>query len=148
MKASGEKATTVILSVLFWLLIQAGILSDALSFAIALDPNRLLYYGLWGNMNMYVFEVCFTLAVITYTIIGVIINNHISINSKRWWKAIIICYVVYLVLSVLGGAFIGEQCFWDGTGTHLMTVVWIAPVLWLGEIEIAHWFCYNQRKRL
>ena len=138
---------TSIIEVLFWLLIQAGILNYSLSLAITLDPNRLLYYGMWGNMNMYVFDVCFTVAVIVYTIVGVVINKSIPINSKKWWKAIGICYAAYIVLSVVGGALLGGQWFWDGTGIYLMSVVWIAPVLLLGEMEIVHWYLSNQRKK-
>ena len=142
-----EKVTIVILSVLFWLIIQAGILSNALSLAIALDPCSFRYYGIWGSMTMYVFNVCFTLAVITYTIIGVIINNRIPINTKKWWKAVGIFYAAYLVLSFLGGVLIGGQWFWDSTSIYLMAVVWIAPVLWLGEMEIVHWYWRYQRKK-
>lgn len=137
----------LILSVLFWLLIQAGILNNALSFAIALDPNSYRYYGIWGSMTMNVFDLCFTFTVIAYTIIGVVINDRIPINSRKWWKTISICYATYLVLTFLGGALIGGQWFWDGTGIYLMAFVWIAPLLWLGEMEIVHWYLSNQRKQ-
>ena len=137
----------VIMPVLFWLIIQAGILNNALSFAIALDPYRFRYYGIWVSMNMYVFDLCFTFTVIAYTIIGVVINNRFPINSRKWWKTVGICYAFYLVLSFLGGALIGGQWFWDGTGIYLMAVVWIAPVLWLGEMEVVHWYLSNQQKK-
>jgi hypothetical protein len=85
--------------------------------------------------------------VIVYTIIGVVINNRIPINTKRWWAVIGILYAAYLVLSFLGGSLIGGQWFWDGTGIYLMSVVWLAPLLWLGEMEIVHWYWSNQRKK-
>lgn len=136
-----------VITVLFWLLIQAGILNNALSFAIALDPYRFRYYGIWGSMTMNVFDLCFTFTVIAYTIIGVVINNRIPINSRKWWKTISICYATYLVLTFIGGALIGGQWFWDGTGVYLIAVVWIAPVLWLGEMEVVHWYLSNQQKK-
>lgn len=140
----GRKIT---MKTLFWLIIQAGILSNALSLAITLDPYHYRYYGLWGSMTMYVFDVCFTLALIVYTIIGVIINNRIPVNTSKWWKVIGICYAAYLVFTFLGGALIEGQWFWDGTGIYLMAVVWSAPMLWLGEIEIVHWYWSNQRNK-
>ena len=154
METIGNKETQhrVILKVLFWLIIQAGILNNALSFAIMLDPFRFRYYGIWVSMTMYVFDLYFTFTVIAYTIIGVVINDRIPINSRKWWKTISICYATYLVLTFLGGALIGGQWFWDGTGIYLIAVVWIAPVLWLGEMEVVHWYLnkrhndYNNQK--
>ena len=137
----------VIMPVLFWLFIQAGILNNALSFAIALDQYSYRYYGIWSSMTMYVFDICFTFTVIAYTIIGVVINNRFPINSRKWWKTIGICYATYLVLTFLGGALIGGRWFWDGTGNYLMAVVWIAPVLWLGEMEVVHWYLSNQQRQ-
>ena len=136
----------IILEVLFWLIIQAGILNNALSFAIMLDPFRFRYYGIWGSMTMYVFYLCFTFTVIVNTIIGVVINDRIPINSRKWWKAASICYVIYLLLSTLGAALIGKQWFWDGFGNYLMAVVWLAPVLWFAELEIVHNYLTNQHK--
>lgn len=104
------------------------------------------YTGVKGNMVLYAFFICFYIAMLIYTLVGSIILNCIPINTRKWWKKIGIFYIHYLALTVFGAAFIARDWFWEGHANLLLLFTWLAPLLWLAEIEAVHLYWNNQRK--
>ena len=139
----------VLLTACFWLFAQSCLLNTIFRVTLYSAPfiYKYRYEGIRGDIVMTVFINCFAIVLILYTLIGSIILRCIPINTKRWWLIISVLYVIYMALSVFGAAWVGGSWFWDGSYSLLMAFVWIAPVLWLLEIEVVNWFWINQRKK-
>lgn len=80
---------------------------------------------------------------IIYTIIGVAISTFFQVNSTKWWRYVSILYVVYVILII-----IGLKVYMGGDFSQFVVLfldVLLGPILFLGELEIAH-LIRNRRK--
>ena len=123
-----------ILLLLFWLPIQAIII-------IILEELHLLpsYLGIalgWpadppgGHTLFRLFDEYTELCLFcgfTYTSIGCVLLSEYGLNTGKCWKKFTLWYLAYFILTWL--------VFFDSGSTHLD--VWFAPILWLGELELA-----------
>lgn len=85
-------------------------------------------YGILFN------AVCAVIGVI-YTTVGIVVCNIFEINSERWWKAILVLYAIYMIITISGMMAAMGAWFFEGYG-FLILNVWMAPILWIGEMEI------------
>lgn len=136
-KSKAGKVGSVLLSTLFWLCIQVSVLF-ALG-VLGIFPSRLFDAELHG-ITVYAYLIWFCIAVFAYTLIGSIILEKVMINSKRWWIIIASFYALFMILTAIGMAF---------TRTYFVFLlnVWLAPLLWLAEIEVFHCYLSKQREK-
>ena len=136
----------VTLSTMFWLCIQVCIILAVE--ILRLLPSNLFHvglYGIQGSIAGYVYTWACCIVGLVYTMIGSIILEKIPINTKRWWITVGICYTLYMILTAVGMLTAHGAWFWEGYGVFLLDV-WLAPLLWLGEIELVHLYWSKQRK--
>lgn len=124
-------------SCVFWILFQVTFI--LVLELLGLRPSRLFgasyFGGPAGGISAYSFYFTCLILCVAYTWIGLLMNNKYPLNSSHWWKAVVVLYVAYAVISIVGlYAFIGEW-FFDGFGQYIADV-WFAPILWLGELEV------------
>ena len=98
---------------------------------------------MWGGLSglgwsigyiHYFVPLCYLICLF-YTIVGVLITRRISIHSIRWWKTTILCYAGFLIVTGIGSYLTTGRAFYDGEVIAIIDV-WLAPLLWLGEVEI------------
>ena len=133
------------ISIIVWLFVQ--ILIIALLYGMGAVPsavimNRLGWGGLSGvewalNYELLFVPLCYVICLI-YTIAGVVVTNRIPMHSKRWWIITAICYVAFLIITGAGLYLATGYAFYDACGAAIIDV-WLAPLLWLGEIELFLW---------
>ena len=136
----------IILSTFLWLCVQLCVILTIEM--LNLLPSNLFHIELYGIQGAIAWD-CYTIACsiigIVYTFVGSIILEKNTINTKKWWITIGVCYSLYMVLTACGMlAYMGEW-FWEGYGVYLLDV-WLAPLLWLAEIEIFYRIKTEQRK--
>ena len=76
------------------------------------------------------------LIAIIYTIVGVTLSTFIQVNSAKWWLSMSILYVVYVILVI-----IGLKVYMEGDFLQFVVLfldVLLGPILFMGELEIAH----------
>lgn len=137
----------VILSVLFWLCVQVCVII-AIEI-LGLLPSRLFHvglYGIQGSIAGYVYTNACCIVGLIYTITGCIILERVKINTKQWWVIIGCCFGLYMIITAIGMYSAQGAWFWEGYGAYLLDV-WLAPLLWLAEIELVHLYWSNQRKK-
>ena len=137
----------IILTTLFWLCVQVCVII-AIEI-LGLLPSRLFHVGLYGIKGAvagYAYTRACCLVGLVYTITGSIIVEKVSINTKRWWIIIGCCYALFMILTATGMLAAQGAWFWEGYGAYLLDV-WLAPLLWLGEIELFYLYLSNQMKK-
>lgn len=135
----------VTLTTLFWLCVQVCImLAVEILLLLPSDQFHVSLYGSTGAIAGYAYSWTCCIIGLVYTITGSIILETIPINTRRWWIVVGICYGLYMVLTGAGMLFILGEWFWKGYGAYLLDV-WLAPLLWLGEIEVVHLYWSKQR---
>ena len=110
-----------------WMLIQSFVIIVLES--LHLLPGEYINEGMdYSHFRDYFTLYCGLVGAI-YTAIGCIIITQHEVNSLGWWRRCIGWYLAYLPLSFL--AFYDD--LWWG-----VVDVWLAPVLWVGEIELVY----------
>lgn len=84
------------------------------------------YYG-YLPFDSYTLACCFVGTL--YTGIGCVTMRLHEVNSMGWWLRMIFWYLLYLPLSYL--------FFYSDIGWRVADV-WLAPLLWIGEIELVY----------
>ena len=138
---------SIILTTLFWLCVQVCVII-AIEILVLL-PSRLFHvgpYGIRGAVARYAFTWACCLVGLVYTITGSIIIEKVPINTKRWWIIVGCCYALFMIITGAGMLAVQGAWFWEGYGVYILDV-WLAPLLWLGEIELFHLYLSNQMKR-
>ena len=74
-----------------------------------------------------------------YTAVGCLIILKHEVNTKGWWLNSLGWYLLYLPLSYLA--------FYDYIGWRVVDV-WIAPILWIGEIELIYFLQIKNGDRI
>ena len=146
MKLTMKAIWRILLTTLFWLCIQLCVILalEILGFL----PSRLFnvrLYGIQGAVASYIYTWACCIVGLVYTVTGSILLEKVSINSKRWWIIAGCCYALYMVSTAAGFLVLQGDWFWEGYGAYLLDV-WLAPILWLAEIEIFHFYWSYQRK--
>lgn len=99
-------------------------------------------YGPIGTLVGIVYTRNCCIVGLAYTIIGTIILEKVPINTNRWWIIIGFCYVLFMILTAAGWPAQAE-----GYVVYLLDV-WLAPLLWLGEIELFHYYLSSKMKKM
>ena len=131
--------------VLFWFLVQIGII--ALLYHIGFIPSHLVLDRLtWGGNTGFKWALNYTLKVVPlcvitcliYTIVGVVVTKKVPIHSKKWWTITSIFYLTFLTISGVWAFLATGYAFYNSYGFAIIDI-WIAPLLWLGEVELFLW---------
>lgn len=64
-----------------------------------------------------------------YTAVGCVMLSAYGLNTTKWWKGFLLWYGAYVLLTMIFIPIIGS----------LILDVWLAPIVWLGELELVHW---------
>ena len=93
------------------------------------------YFRMFGD---YYTMICAVVGC-AYTAVGCILLSEYSLNTSKWWKGFWLWYIVYVVLTAFLTVGIGS----------LILDVWLAPIVWLGELELVHWIqnCIANKNR-
>ena len=136
----------IILTTLFWLCVQVCVIITIE--ILGLLPSRLFHvdlYGIQGSIAGFVYTRACCIVGLSYTIIGSIVLEKVPINTTRWWITVGCCYALFMILTAAGMLAAQGAWFWEGYGAYLLDV-WLAPLLWLGEIEVFHFYLLGQMK--
>ncbi len=93
-----------------------------------------------------VYTIACCVVGLVYTIVGSVILEKVPINTKRWWAIVGCCYVLFMILTAAGMLMVQGAWFWEGYGAFLLDV-WLAPLLWLGEIELFYFCLLSKTKK-
>lgn len=134
LKSTGRIALATIL----WLCVQLCVI-------LAIEHLRLLptyllgvsIYCAQGLLYSLLYTISCCLVGLVYTTVGCIILDTVPINTKRWWLIVGMCFAIYMILTAVLMVYFQGPWFWEGYGAYLLDV-WLAPFLWLGEIELYH----------
>ncbi len=130
-----------LLMFIFWMLVQviiivflegAGLLPSRIGAALGWEPLHIIMHH---GYDFYT-ELCFYIGI-AYTGVGCILLTMHGINTPKWWKAFLLCYFVYVLLTAVFGLEIGS----------LILDIWFAPIIWLGELELVHWICTSVKEK-
>ena len=135
-----KSAGRIALKTILWLCVQLCVIL-AIEYLRILPTNLLgvsIYGGIKGAVCSYAYTLSCCLVGLIYTVVGCIILDIIPINTKRWWHTVGICFAIYMVLTAILMWLVQGPWFWEGYGAYILDV-WLAPMLWLGEIELFHW---------
>ena len=138
----------IISSIAFWLPAQLLIiiLVEYLGLVPSnLFPNKAAFGGPSGGiMNLiYTFYCCLTGLI--YTVAGSILITAVGLGSKKFWIWFAALYGAYLIITLWGMAGAEGAWFNEGFGCYILDV-WIAPLLWLGELFLAKTI-YDSRRQ-
>ena len=135
----------ILVKILFWFFVQIGFV--VLLYHLGFIPSNIVLNGLiWGgnsgfkwslNYAMIVVPLC-VLCCLIYTIVGVVVTSKVPVHSKRWWIIASICYLLFLAITGVGSFLATGYAFYDSYGFAIIDI-WIAPLLWLGEVELFLW---------
>ena len=135
--------------IIIWVIVQLVVI--ALLYNLGLIPSHIVLDRLvWGGTSgfkwalsyaIYFVPYCLLICLI-YTIVGVLVTKKVPIHSKRWRILAESCYVAFLIITGLGFYLVTEYAFYDSYGAAVIDV-WLAPLLWLGEVEVYLWI--NER---
>ena len=142
-----KSAWHIILTILFWLCVQVCVII-ALEI-LGLQLSRLFHiglYGIQGSVAGMVYTIACCVVGLVYTIVGSVILEKVPINTKRWWTIVGCCYVLFMILTAAGMLMVQGAWFWEGYGAFLLDV-WLAPLLWLGEIELFYFCLLSKTKK-
>ena len=135
----------IVIFTLFWLFVQIVVISILAQ--IGLCPSNFFpagRYGVRGVIGVFYGIACYCLGLV-YTIVGVVVSERMGINTKRWWKSVGYCFLVYVIVTTVGMLAVQGEWFREGFWVFLLDM-WFAPVLWLAELEIVHLYWENQRR--
>lgn len=148
MQIDALKRTTKIVAIIIgeaviWMIFQFAviILLNLLHINIS---HFLASAGISWSVAAMAYSVATLLLGIIYTIVGVSIKYFVGINTPRWWKLFWILYSIYAVSTLLVMYCSLGAWFFEGYG-YLIIEIWIAPLLWLGELEL--WEHIRSRRR-
>lgn len=91
------------------------------------------FFRIFGD---YYTMYCFGVGIF-YTGVGCVLLSAYGLNTHKWWKGYTCWYIAYILLTLLNIETIGS----------LILDVWLAPLLWLGELELVHWIQKSLGKR-
>lgn len=130
-----------------WLLVQRVVLYILGQFNVSIAGlfPIIAYANIKIIVPMFVYRIACRKVIMVYTIVGTIVYNFLEVNSKKWWITILILYLIYMILTLLGMMDAMGEWFFEGFGV-LIFDVWMFPLLWLGELEIWHYL--KRRKSL
>lgn len=139
----------IISNVAFWLPVQLLII--ILVEYLGLLPSNLIpgkrgFFGIQGSFANLAYTGDCCIAGLTYTIIGSIMISKVSLGSRKFWIWFASLYVIYLGLTLFGMMQSEGAWFFEGYGCYILDV-WIAPLLWLGELFIARYICIQARHK-
>lgn len=143
---SWGKPMKIISSVAFWLPVQLLFIIVIESFGLLpsnLSPDKCGFGGPKGFfVNLDYTCACCCIGFI-YTLVGSILVSHIGLGGRKFWIWFASLYVLYLIVTLVGMMQAEGAWFFDGFGCYIFDV-WMAPLLWLGELFLGK--CINNRK--
>ena len=82
-----------------------------------------------------------------YTLVGSILVSHIGLGGRKFWIWFASLYVLYLIVTLVGMMRAEGAWFFEGFGCYILDV-WMAPLLWLGELFLAKYLHDRKYNRL
>lgn len=146
-KRIAQKVIKILGQSIAWMLVQLVVL--VLLGMVELSPAGIIFYLLHlrvGRFDGIVYNIACILIGMVYTLIGTIVCNTVKINSKTWWLTVSTLYLIYMIVTCVGMMHDMGEWFYEGYG-FLILDVWLAPLLWLGELELWHHFMEKLKRR-
>jgi hypothetical protein len=132
-----EKRTSYgLLNFMFWVPMQTILI--VIQERLGLLPSRLATALGWKAIypdpfhHAFIFDDYTTLCGFigcAYTAVGCVQLSAYGLNTIRWWKGFLLWYMAYIPLTMVFIPIIGS----------LILDVWLAPIVWLGELELVYW---------
>ena len=105
-----------------------------------------MYGGFHGAAVGQAFIVGYAAVAVIYTLCGSCIMAFCKINSKSWWISMGVCFVVYFAVTIIGALLtVGQPYIYDAL--EGVAILWFGALLWLGEIELVHFYWQGQRRK-
>ena len=132
---SNKKVGYGLLNFLFWVPMQTILI--ILQERIELLPSRMATALGWKAIYPDPYHHTFILDDYTalcgfigcaYTAVGCVLLSAYGLNTTKWWKGFLLWYMAYIPLTMIFIPSIGS----------LVLDVWLAPIVWLGELELIH----------
>lgn len=147
---SWGKAIKIISSIAFWLPVQLLFIIIIESLGLLpsnLSPDKCGFGGPAGFLtNLAYTRACCIIGLI-YTLVGSTLVSCVGLGGRKFWIWFASLYVLYLIVTLVGMMRAEGAWFFEGFGCYIFDV-WIAPLLWLGELFLAKYFYYRKDNRL
>lgn len=143
MKTTTTTILNILKKVLVWLPVQFIVIIILESLKILpsdwfLEKSK-VYSGPTGDLFNYYYTIFCCIIGVLYTIAGCYIMERHDINTKKAWKWTALSFFTYLAVTTIT-LFAAKSIFPIKDYWFMLLDVWLAPILWLAEIEILHSF--------
>ena len=139
----------IISSIAFWLPAQLVVILLVEYFGLLpsnLSPGKSAFGGPAGGISNLIYSFCCCISGLIYTIVGSILIANVGLGTKKFWIWFSSLYGSYLIITLLGMTSAEGAWFNEGFGCYILDV-WIAPLLWLGELFLAK-IVYDSSRKL
>lgn len=137
-------------NIAFWLPVQLLIIILVEHLGLLpsnLSPFKSGFCGPKGGVMNYSYTVACCEAGLVYTILGSILISTVKLGTKKFWIWFSILYFIYMVVTFVMMADSIGAWFYEGFGCYIFDV-WVAPLLWLGELFLAKYLYNSSKKRI